>query len=1615
MPIREYHQHHSLRDEEDLFHSSLSEEFDNRNTRRSGSNSRPWLTRTRRDDREPYELLDDVPPADLSDSRAAAAAAAALAAFGGVGPPREGTSLFPELLDDDVAPADSTRGATTRVDNRNGNHQFQARREVQDLFPDGLLPENPIENDSRPHAVVESEGVPSDYQEKEKQTQGQSRLELRLRYPVEELYPNDNNDVIMGYCDDDRTNYDHEHVEYEIGDEDDYYSHMQYSEPIVSDDYKKTQAPSRYPIDDDGYCTDEEGKTTARRGKKVVWYDEQPRMDHKFDVDDAMVISPSASDDEVSVYRPMHLHSTSPSDRSRFFDGNDEHASSNFSDDNKSTGTFDRLYDEEYSSIYSTPMERSDNHGNAKTVTPSSYTSPIKEEKDSSLLPRLSPEDSPDSVLDTPGSTPGSFLGDVYGPTQEDLRASTETIERIMNQENIERTDQQTVNQSPNRGGSDGAPTPLRSNRNNVRPSGRSHPVNEPGGDTITKSVESSPVDTDIRDEMEVDGSPKSCKTESPQSSPGFDSDDDSAIQDLARLMHMQQRQHRQQEGFTNQGNHYHQVPHGDGHMSRLEQWQQKQQLLQQQLTAASYLPTKYLQQKQKYPPKLEPEDTNPRDPDGVRYYGGEGENNLFPDLEWDDHGNLTKGTVPKQRTQVVAAPFLSPSPKDNQDHHDFANVSMVSSATQRVKHPASHSMASNTVVSAHDTWDRSRIYRAVQHHHVPDELSLLESYDDYSNDEALPNSSNSMQDDVSVISEDTQLRLLAQQVPAKQKLQQQQRLHPYTVKRKDSMESGMKLELDEEEARPHSYNVIKRNDSMEEDMVVLDFDEEVLPTKHTMKDFPIDDLGVNIIEYDDKSIPGTSVISPPPLKRQQFSFTENIEEEEDEDPIIPLKSYSDESEATNDPAIFPTRAVFQMNLSQHSSNKEGCESSDLVERACEFLARGRNEDALQVLNEALDYAQASLDSVKQVMDVHYYNKKRGLRPPNSEQLLSQEEYEGKLNADFRKVASEMADIINNIGVVHELNGDYHLAMNSFRDALDVYRRMCHRYENSGDADVDRTVTNIMHMGIAMRSRDKREELHLEAEDLAAMIDASDDPDERMELRIERLNILMSVVDVENESLGRNHPTVGFTLLKKGKLHLEMKHIDLAVNDIQEAITILKNGLGNIHPAVGGALLFLADIYNYQGLYDPVSDKKTALKLYQEAVIALSASYGNINADLGLAYNSMGIIHGAKGENELAMKSFYNALAGYGVRAKGADSSKGKTHPDVAFVWMNVGDLHMEEKEWQLALRSYLKAHSALRNMDEDHKNSLHKIGPKRMARSLFSRSKGRCEDNEALLAFALSNIAKAQSMLQKYGKSIEVLEEALRIHRVIDMRCQGAGRPNSWSKDIARILENLGEVQMASGNVTSAFDCYVESLNRLRASNGASSNSIEVALVLGAIGHVHMKKGEYAEATVILKECMRTFEQIGVPPNNRRYKEVRSTLVDAELALMQNSSSTLASQRLEISEVKYVDKALACDEIADAYKNKDDISAAIWFYSEALSLRREKLQRASGSLKESEMVDIGKTISTIAQLRLRRREFEAAKILFEEAKHFYKTVGLSSQHPFYRDLTGKIEELRKS
>jgi tetratricopeptide (TPR) repeat protein len=193
----------------------------------------------------------------------------------------------------------------------------------------------------------------------------------------------------------------------------------------------------------------------------------------------------------------------------------------------------------------------------------------------------------------------------------------------------------------------------------------------------------------------------------------------------------------------------------------------------------------------------------------------------------------------------------------------------------------------------------------------------------------------------------------------------------------------------------------------------------------------------------------------------------------------------------------------------------------------------------------------------------------------------------------------------------------------------------------------------------------------------------------------------------------------------------------------------------------------------------------------------------------------------------------------------------------------------MMKSEWHLALRSYLKAHSAFRCLDDEEKKRLQMVGPRQLMRHALTLSKGHTsfDDSDTLVASVLHNIGKAQSMLHQYGKAIETLEEALRIHQVVAIRTPGnkqAFANSNSSQDVARILENIGEVQMVSGDLTSAFSRYVESLNLLRSSTHVEDSSIEVALVLGAIGKVHLKKGEYTEAKIVLKESMRMFEELG-------------------------------------------------------------------------------------------------------------------------------------------------------
>jgi tetratricopeptide (TPR) repeat protein len=179
------------------------------------------------------------------------------------------------------------------------------------------------------------------------------------------------------------------------------------------------------------------------------------------------------------------------------------------------------------------------------------------------------------------------------------------------------------------------------------------------------------------------------------------------------------------------------------------------------------------------------------------------------------------------------------------------------------------------------------------------------------------------------------------------------------------------------------------------------------------------------------------------------------------------------------------------------------------------------------------------------------------------------------------------------------------------------------------------------------------------------------------------------------------------------------------------------------------------------------------------------------------AYNSIGIIYAMKSDIKNAMKSFYDALIGYGVRIRADEETSSLPAPDIFFVWINVGDLHSEKNEWQLALRSFQKACTSFRALNDSQKDYLQHVGPQRMMKFAEAKLRKSFVDNETVLLSVLQNIGKAQCMLQKYGKSVETLQEALRIQKVIFMRCEKADANST--RDVARALGNLGEVQMLS------------------------------------------------------------------------------------------------------------------------------------------------------------------------------------------------------------------------
>ncbi|KAL7508938.1 hypothetical protein ACHAXN_006007 [Cyclotella atomus] len=603
-----------------------------------------------------------------------------------------------------------------------------------------------------------------------------------------------------------------------------------------------------------------------------------------------------------------------------------------------------------------------------------------------------------------------------------------------------------------------------------------------------------------------------------------------------------------------------------------------------------------------------------------------------------------------------------------------------------------------------------------------------------------------------------------------------------------------------------------------------------------------------------------------------------------------------------------------------------------LLEQASEHLSLGKNSQALQSYRSAMKAAYANVIQVKnQLVKVKQEQIKFQYKQKDAKdvglgeyvddkdiELTKQQEREFELL--LLQVASRVADIHNNMGVVFEMDRQFQKAKSSYQDALDVYHNTCRRFEQTGDADVERTHRNVNRMAAACNSEKGRKDLHSQASRIVKQVDKEKTFEARKKLLKDAVSILQHALDVETRTIGDSHPVAASTLIQMGKYHYEMREFDLSVMEIRRAINILCDALGPNHPQVGKAILLLASVYERNGLnVSPRGTNKddATLELYVDALDPLKATLTEVHPEVGFLYIKIGYLYSKKCDRNLSALAYKAALKAYGEPWSFAT---GRVHPEVVSTWVRLTDELTELKCWQEVLTAGRRALFLLRQAkptlykdaqlqttkkDEgtQSKSKSSKISPIQITSSTYYDA----------LSTTLQCLGVAHTSLSQYQLATLACKESLQlawemalanstIEPVDPLKSNNQAILSSLLR-IVRALKRLGKVLLLQKHYTESLECFLPALQLLRSTNQLES-SLDSASVLGSLGFLHLKMERFVEASNFFRECLRLYQQNGVDPNDRETRKIQTWLAMAETAEVESAPPTF----LEIPTAIYND-----------------------------------------------------------------------------------------------------------
>jgi len=648
----------------------------------------------------------------------------------------------------------------------------------------------------------------------------------------------------------------------------------------------------------------------------------------------------------------------------------------------------------------------------------------------------------------------------------------------------------------------------------------------------------------------------------------------------------------------------------------------------------------------------------------------------------------------------------------------------------------------------------------------------------------------------------------------------------------------------------------------------------------------------------------------------------ENESSTENDSPSA-ISSVDLESQSTREPDVILAESPRKTSTAQEMQDfEEETNIDSLLEIASNHLSLGKNDSALQAYRFAMKLAFADVMAVK--------NQLREIKRQQEELILAEAEQERKFAdlseyvessalascrkevAEFElsllEVASRVANIHNNMGVVHELNRSYNKAQASYSDALDVYYNTCKRIGNSDDPDVHRTKTNVKRMKKACASEEQRAALHDKATSVVKQTRSSD-PTSRGKALAAAVIALKQALKIETETLGLTHPVAANTLIQMGKYYYEMCEYDEAVSVIRQAIINLQNALGKNHPQVCKAFLLLASIYERHGVnVSPEGlDKDDALlEIYVDALDPLKSSLGEVHTEIGLVYTKIGYLYGKKKEFDLSLLAYKAALKAYGEPA--SISLLGGIHPEVLSIWVCVTEHLHSMKSWDEVLVAGERALFFLRlakkslfrdaTLDSNHfssasssdtgsKTSVPISIVKTSKKSLIQITAGTYYN---ALYVTLSSLADAHITLKRYQLARDASEESLQLAWNIALSSQHNDNIKGSSNEpldpetlqLIRALKRFGKVILLQKHYNDALDCFMPCLEVLRSSKTTES-TLDTASVLGSLGFLYLKLKRFNEAINFLRECLRLYRKNGIDENNRETSKIKAWLEMAE------------------------------------------------------------------------------------------------------------------------------------